>query len=159
MNEQNSHQSPPQGGKGVLGQIENFFDEYLVRKAPFHLPDNVKEVIVKVAPWITIILMVLAIPLILAAIGFTVAFAPAAVVAGHSLGTVYWIGWVITLASLILEIMSIKGLLHRQMQGWRYVYWAMLLGVLSNILMVSIGGLVGNLIGLYILFQVKSKYH
>src|SRR6185436_16278487 len=150
--QQTSQQAPPQstpppqqgsssssGVHGFLGQIENFFDEYLVRKAPFHLPEGLKEFLVKIAPWVTIIVMVLAIPLILAALGFSIALAPAAAVAGKGFGGLFWVSWVITLASFALEIMAIKGLMHREIRGWRFVYWASLLSVVSTILMGNFG--------------------
>ena len=36
--------------KGALGQLEKFLEEYLVKKAPFTLPTNIKEIIVNFAP-------------------------------------------------------------------------------------------------------------
>ena len=37
-------------------------DEYLVKKAPFALPDGVKEFIVRFGPWISLVLLVLSLP-------------------------------------------------------------------------------------------------
>ena len=38
-----------------------FLDFYLVKKAPFQLPDAAKEIIVKFGPWITVVLLILTI--------------------------------------------------------------------------------------------------
>lgn len=48
--------------KSYMNQLEDLLTEYLVKKAPA-LPANVKEVIVNFAPWITLILVILALPL------------------------------------------------------------------------------------------------
>ncbi|MBP6085702.1 hypothetical protein KA478_00535 [Patescibacteria group bacterium] len=44
-------------------------DEYLVQKAPFQLPPHIKEFLVKAAPYITAIILLLMLPAILAVIG------------------------------------------------------------------------------------------
>ena len=49
--------------KGVLSQLEAILDEYMVTKAPFALPQEVKEFIVKVSPYLVIIFAVMALPL------------------------------------------------------------------------------------------------
>ena len=48
-----------------------FLDFYLVQKAPFQLPDNAKEWIVKYGPWIAIVLLILALPPLLFALGLS----------------------------------------------------------------------------------------
>ena len=175
MDEQNNQQAagqqPPQQtpapvaaasgqnhSQGFLASLEAFFQKYFVEKAPFHLPEKAKEVIVKISPWISLILLIIALPLLLAAFGFSLVTAPIAAAVGHSLGFSFWLAWIFILATVILEAMAISPLMKRQMRGWRFVYWAMLLAVISNVVSINWGGLIGNVIGLYILFQVKSKY-
>src|ERR1700704_5135650 len=46
-----------------------FLDFYLVKKAPFQLPDNAKEFIVKWGPWITVVLLILSLPPLLFVLG------------------------------------------------------------------------------------------
>ena len=46
--------------KSVFGQLEGTLETYLVDKAPYTLPDNVKEITVSFAPWISIIVLLLA---------------------------------------------------------------------------------------------------
>ena len=58
--------------KGILGfvkDIEALCDEYLVAKAPFHIPAHIAEFLVKAAPYITILMLILALPLIVAVFG------------------------------------------------------------------------------------------
>jgi hypothetical protein len=45
------------------------------------------------------------------------------------------------------------------MSGWKFAFYARLAGILYSLLSYAIiGGLVGGLIGLYILFQIREKY-
>ena len=58
-------------GISALSSLEKILQEYLVDKAPFQIPKNIKEVLVKIAPWLIIIMLVFAIPSIFAMIGFS----------------------------------------------------------------------------------------
>ena len=46
-----------------------FLDFYLVKKAPFQIPDTAKEWIVQFGPWITVVLLILTLPILLFALG------------------------------------------------------------------------------------------
>jgi hypothetical protein len=160
------HQEQPQatasanhsGVHGALGSIEHQLEQ-LFAKVPFHIPENWRQTIAKISPWITLVLMILALPLILAALGLSLFVTPAAVATGTSLGVGYWIGWVFILASIILEAVALPGLFKRSIKGWRFVFWSYILMVISHIFTFSIGGIVGDIIGLYILFEIKNQYH
>lgn len=155
----NHHEHGHHQARGPMGQLEAFFEEYLVKKAPFQIPERGKEFFIKVAPWITLIFMIIAVPLILAALGLTLGLLPFMLAAAHGLGFWYWLGWIFILASFILEALALPGLFKRKLVGWRFVYWGILLSVIYNILGGSISGIIGNIISLYILFQVRVKYH
>ena len=53
-----------------------FLDFYLVKKAPFQIPDGAKEWIVKFGPWITVVLLILTLPILLFALGIGAIFMP-----------------------------------------------------------------------------------
>ncbi len=61
-----------QAPKDLIG----FLDFYLVRKAPFQLPDNVREWIVKFGPWIALVLLVLSLPPLLFVLGIGTVLMP-----------------------------------------------------------------------------------
>jgi len=46
-----------------------FLDFYLVKKAPFQIPDTGRELIVRFGPWITVVLLILLLPILLFALG------------------------------------------------------------------------------------------
>lgn len=149
--------------QATLGKLEETLELYLVKKAPFQLPQNVKELIVKFAPWVTIVVLVITLPLVLFAFGLGAVVAPFAFLAGPQYGVSYGLNYIISMVvlgiALVLELMAVPGLFSRSAKAWRLVYWATLITVVSNILTLNIiSGLLSGLISLYFLFQVKSLY-
>jgi len=149
--------------KSALGQLEDVLDTYLVDKAPFTLPSNVKETIVNFAPWISLVVLVLAIPGILLALGMGALVAPITGFMGPAYAISYSFGYTISMiilaVSVILEAIAIPGLFKREKKAWSLIYYAALINGISGIIGGNlIGGLLGALIGLYFLFQIKSYY-
>lgn len=147
-----------------LQGLEEFFDTYLHRKAPFQLPVSVKEFIVKFGPWISLVLLILGaivlIPLLILALGLTAVTLPFQATAGTIGHTgMGWVQTIIGLVVLVMEAIAIPGLLKRKLSGWRMIYYGVLLSALGNLLALDIIGLiVGLVIGMYILFQIRSYY-
>lgn len=149
--------------KAGLGQLEETLDLYLVKKAPFQLPANAKELIVKIAPWATLIILIITLPLVLLAFGLGALVAPFSFLAGPQYGVAYGTSYVISMVvlavALIMEALAIPGLFARSMKGWRLVYYSTLISLVSSLIQFNIfGGLFSALIGLYFLFQIKSYY-
>jgi hypothetical protein len=141
-----------QAPKDLIG----FFDFYLVKKAPFQLPKEVKEFLVKFGPWIALVLLLLSLPGLLVMLGLGTAFMPFG-------GAVYSVGFtyitVVLLAQLVLMAVALPGLFKRKMAAWRLVFYSHLIGIVSQLLMGAIlGAIIGGLIGLYILFQIRPLY-
>jgi len=158
--ENTNSQSKPNDVGSALGQLENTLEMYLVKKAPFNLPDNIKEIIVKFAPWITLILLVLALPGILLILGLGTVLMPVSYLGGVRAGAGFSIAMIFTVITLVLEVVALPGLFKRSIKAWRLVYYASLVSALENLISFNLGGLIiGTLISLYILFQVKEKYN
>ena len=141
-----------QAPKDLIG----FFDFYLVKKAPFQLPKEVKEFLVKFGPWIALVWLLLSLPALLVMLGVGTAFIPFG-------GAVYSVGFtyvsVVLLAQLVLLALALPGLFNRKMSAWRLMFYSQLIGILSSLLMGAIfGAIIGGLIGLYILFQIRPLY-
>lgn len=145
--------------KSMMGKLEDTLETYLVDKAPFQLPTGAKEAIVKYGPWITLVLLVLALPAILFAFGLGTLLAPFAFLGGVGAGVNFGVGLVFSAVVLVIEAIAIPGLFKRVASAWRLMYYATLLGGVQNLISFNLGGLViGTLISLYILFQIKSYY-
>lgn len=154
-----SHGDSTADVKGMIAKLEALLDEYMVTKAPFQIPLNGKEVIVKVAPYLVIIAAVIAIPAILAALGLSTMLAPVALLGGPAWGIGVILSLVTSIAALGVELMAVSGLFKRTKRSWRLVFYATLISLVGSIISFNIvGGLIGAVIGWYILFQVKSLY-
>ena len=53
-----------------------FLDFYLVKKAPFQIPDAGRELIVRFGPWITVVLLILLLPTLLFVLGLGAVLIP-----------------------------------------------------------------------------------
>src|SRR5687767_3276498 len=133
-----------------------FLDFYLVKKAPFQIPDSGREMIVKFGPWITVVLLILTLPLLLVALGLGTILIPFSGV-GYASG--FGVLTIFIIVEIGLMIAALPGLFARKMAGWRLLFYSQLVSIVYNVLSSNIvGGLLFGLIGLYILFQVRPLY-
>lgn len=147
--------------KNLSNQLETTLEEYFGKKAP-QLPANIREIIVKVSPYLAILSILITVPALLLLFGLGGVATMVAPVGGMesvaSLPTM-WISIIMLIPAAILNALSIKGLMARKIDGWRYAFWAQLVGVFSQLISFNIfGAVISALIGFYILFQVKSYY-
>lgn len=134
-----------------------FLDFYLVKQAPFQIPDGGREWIVKYGPWITVILMILALPILLFALGLGAILIPFGGI-GYASGFGFLTLFVIVEVGLMIA--ALPGLFGRRMAGWRLLFYSQLVSIVYNILSGHIvSALLFGLIALYILFQVRALYH
>jgi len=147
--DQSSADQPP---KDLIG----FLHFYLVTKAPFQLPDAAKEAIVQYGPWVTIVLLVLTLPLLLALLGIGAIFSP---FGGVSAAAGFGIVAIGTLVEVGLTIAALPGLFARKIGGWTLIFYARVVSFVTSILALSLAsGIVFGLISFYILFQVRPSY-
>lgn len=143
--------------------------EQYYAKAP-SLPANVKDFIVMVAPWVSVILgvlSVLAFAFALLGLGALRTLSPLYSAAGVSLTGAGLITAVLGLISGVLMLLAFRPLQRRSIRGWNLLFWVLVVGLVStvatsSILYFSVVGLIWAvvwfLIELYFLFQVKSYY-
>lgn len=133
--------------------IEKELLPLFTEKAPFQLPTEWKEGLVKYSPYIMMILA----PLAILAIGIGALLSIFSLLTVNFLGT---ISLVLMLISIVLDLMAIPGLFATSRAGWTLVYYAWLLSILSNLLDLSIfSAIAGFLIGGFFLFQVRNYYN
>jgi hypothetical protein len=146
----------------ALASLEDTLDLYFGQKAPA-MPANVKELLVKFAPWVTLLILLITLPAVLIALGLGALAAPLAFLIGPGYGVTYGVTYTISMViiglSVLLEALSVPGLFQRSRQGWRYAYYATLVSVVGNLIGMNItGAIVSALVGFYILFQIRSYY-
>lgn len=144
--------------KNYLKQLEDLLHEYLVKKAPA-LPTNIKEAIVKFAPWATLVIFIITLPAILVVFGLGVILAPFSFLGGMTAATNNIVTILLTGVQLVLEAMAIPGLFKNSRSAWNLVFYSALVGAVQYLVTFNLGGLlIGSLLSLYILFQVREYY-
>jgi len=144
--------------KKSSAQLENILDLYLKQKAPA-LPKNIKDLTVSLAPWLNIVLIVIALPAMLAVLGIGTYVKSFAYLGGARFGTLYYLSLVFLGVTLLMRILALPGLFSRSKGAWRLLYYSVLVNVVYSLLNYNVvGGLIGAVIGLYFLFQVKEYY-
>ncbi len=143
---------PAQPPKDLIG----FMDYYFVQKAPFQLPENAKEWIVKWGPWITIVLLVLTLPPLLFVLGFGTLLIP---FGGMLYATTFTYLTVVLAIEIGLMIAALPGLFARKMSGWQLLFWSQMASLVFSVMHGAVvGGIFGALIGFYLLFQIRPLY-
>src|SRR5437868_13651664 len=108
-----------------MDQLDKTLQIYLVKKAPA-LPEKWQLVLVKYLPWITLILLILALPVVLALFGLSLFLAPLSFMGGVGNGVQYMLAIGVLIITLILEAMAIPGLFKRSKSAWRLLYYSAL---------------------------------
>lgn len=123
------------------------------------LPNNWRDVIVTITPWLALIFGVIGVLGSLAAVGVLTFLAPV-VLLGGGIGVASGgiIGAVLALVASVLLVLAFPGTRAKKMSGWNLLFYSEVVSVVSSVVAFSVGGVVGALIGFYILFQIKSHY-
>lgn len=147
-----------------FADLEKYADEYCINKAPFQLPDGLKEFLVKFGPYMMIVGMALGLWGYLSLYGLYSNVSPYGMMYGGMYGANFWTPTIVVslLASLVafgLQIKALPGLLARKKEGWEYMLYASLVSFIPSLISVQIISLIiGFVIGMYILFQLKYMY-
>lgn len=143
-----------------MEKLTNTIDLYLVKKVPA-LPKNIKELLVQFAPWITIVAIVFSLPVILAFLGLGAMFY-AVSYPGYGMaaaGFNYTLAIIFLIISLVLMGLSVPGLFARSKKGWNMVYYSILVSAVYSLISFNFFSLIiGTLISLYLIFQVREYY-
>lgn len=143
-----------------LNKLEEWLDLYLVKKAPA-LPKGGREFIVMIAPWLVIVGAIFTVPAILALFGLSamMSAAPYGAAVAMSLGPTYYLSVLLLVVVVVMELFALPGLFAKKKNGWNLVFYATLVSALSSLLSMNLGGfIIGTLISLYLLFQVREYY-
>lgn len=132
-------------------------------KAP-HLPQDWKGVLVSIAPWISVIFGILGIIGFLGAGSLGILLAPLVVLGNGIKGLAVYITLILGLVTSVLSVLAFRPLQSKEKTGWDYSFYAFLIaGISSCISLVllpgGLGGIVGVLIGAYILFEIRGRYN
>jgi hypothetical protein len=139
--------------------IDSYIDmvgEYF-KKLP-ELPRRGREAVVVITPWLALVFGVLGVITALVGLGVFTFLAPLAMIVGaRGAGA----GFVIVLLGLVssaLLLMAFPGTKSRRMNGWKLIYYSEVVGIIADIVSLSLSGVLFALIGFYFLYQIRSYY-
>lgn len=156
-----------QHAHGFEAKLEPFFAKFP------HIPEGGRKVIADIVPWLALIFGILGLLGLFTAGALMALFAIPALLTGGIWVITGFITTVIGLITVILQLMAFTPLKARMKKGWNYIFYGVLLGALSTIITVVggvlsmstvnatsslIGGIVGFLIGGWLLFEIKNQY-
>jgi hypothetical protein len=163
----------------MLDGLEKSLEGVFVKSAP-KLPERGKEVLVEWLPWINLILGVLTLwavwwlwhwahlanGLVNYVNDLSRAYGGSGV-AVHRMGAMVWLGIIVLAIEAVLFIMAFPATRARAKRGWDLMFYALLVNLVYGVIVIFtdyggvgnfIGYLIGTVIGLWFLFQIRSKY-
>lgn len=150
--------------KKILDQFEEILEFYLLRKTPFSIPKKGKEIIVKIAPYFSILGVVVSLPIILISLGLASLVAPLKLFfrlqyAKNPFDFNFIFSTLILAIIIFLEAIAIPGLFKRKQKAWRFLFYASLLSIPYGVFNGDfIWTIIFTLLSWYVLFQVKEYY-
>lgn len=159
-----SHESVDKNN--LFTQIDDYLHDFLVERAP-ELPSNVKETFVKFMPIINMLVIFSTVFASFISIYSVVLIQQIATFSSGIFGYGY-LGQNNALANglniavygfvLYFLIKAQTGLQPKNYSAWKYLVFAQLINTVIAILSFSLPWLFGNLITLYVLYQIKTYY-
>lgn len=141
-----------------LNNLEKTLSTYFVDKAP-KMPQDIQNIIVQFGPWVMLIVVIVSIPGILGFLGFGAMVAPFSSLAYKTAGPTYAVIWALSIIVLALNALALPGLFKKELRSWRLIFYSILVSAVQDIVSMNILGLIiGSVISLYILFQIKHNY-
>lgn len=161
--------------------IEESLNDAFVKNAPFQLPEGFKKFLVDIAPWASLLVGIISV-LGAWSIYQWARVANAYVDLANQLSTYYggtaistnrWTIWIyISLVVLVVEAViyfaAFSGLKNRKKQGWNLLYLGLWINVVYGLVGLFsdygsavgtlLSSIIGTVIGLYFLFQIRSYY-
>lgn len=121
-----------------------------------------REFLVKAAPYLVIIFLVMSLPAILMLLGmgsWLGGMVPQTMGMMAGFSAMMLVYGILAAAVFVMEAVAVPGLFARTKKGRNWLYYAQVLSFVVSLLSGSVlGAIIGAAIGLYILFQIKSYY-
>ena len=136
----------------------------LFAKTP-HLPDNIRQSLTQIAPWLALvagILGLLGASALFSMFGFMGSMMSMQYMMMGSTFPIM-LALVISLIAAILDLLAFKPLSARQKKGWNLLFYGVVLSAVSFVINLffgyaTIGSVIGVLIGLWLLFEIRGLY-
>lgn len=122
-------------------------------------PESLVDILVTLAPWLTVIGGVLGLLGLLALLGLSTAFIGAIGLNSYGSTWAYYVSIIGGAVVAVMYILAFTPLRTQKKRGWDFLYYAFLLNLLISLITFSIVSLILTfLIGGWVLFQIRPKY-
>lgn len=140
-----------------MGALEKWMAP-LFAKLP-HLPPNIRESLASIAPWLALIFGILGLVSIASIGGFGLLLSFSILGSGLPM----LLAVVVGLLASILDLLAYSPLTKRQKKGWNFLFYGAVLTFAAQLIEIvtyygSAGGLIGAVIGFWLLFEVRDLY-
>ena len=157
-----THKSTTSKLKAHAGSLEAWLLP-IFSSAP-HIPQGGRKVIADIIPWLSLIFGVLGIIGLLGAGFIGVLLHPLLALGAGVRGFGVFITILLGLVSSIFSVLAFKPLQEFKKEGWNYCFYSFIVSTISagvSILFMysGIGNIIGVIIGAYILFEIRERYH
>jgi hypothetical protein len=126
------------------------------------LPSNIRELLVTIAPWLSLIFGILMVLTGVGGLGVLTALSPFAAMYAGGLSVFFLVSSVVVIVQGVIMLLAFSPLKRRVLRGWNLLLWSEVLAVLSSVVSLRVGSvvwaLVGAAISFYFLFQMRSYY-
>lgn len=143
--------------KNSGAQLQEMLEDWF-KKLP-DLPSSAVDALYSVTPWIALVFGVIGVLGAISGFGALTFLAPFAAMGGASsyygLGIISTLGW---LVASVFMLLAFTGLKAGKIGGWNMLFWSEVVSVVSSLVAINLGSVVGAAIGFYLLFQIKPKY-
>ena len=165
---------------GPLQSLENKLVPAFTKNAPVQLPENVKKFVVKYLPIVNLVLGILSLLATLSLwswantttriidnVNTISAIYGGKEVVPNRLSLLVWLSLIVLAVEAVLYIAAYPGTKAKKKSGWNLLFYAALLNLAYGIVnaftdygtvMSLVGTLIGTVIGLFFLFQIRSYY-
>lgn len=139
-----------------LQQLEDLGDQYLLKRLPA-LPDQVREVIALIVPWLVILGVIFSVPTFAAFLGINWFGGMGAMSVSYRFVNVVFT--TLTFVAVIFQAIAIPGLLRRDRSGWQWLFIASLISLVASLFSITpFFSILFVVIGFYLLFQIKPLF-
>ncbi len=167
----------------AMNELEEKLNEVFVDKAPFQIPDDARKTIVNILPWLNLVFGIL---ILWTAYGLytaakvvdqwvdyansiSKAYGGGAYAAQSSrLSAIVWISIIVLVVEGVLWLAAFPGVKDKKKSGWNILFIALLINIVYGFVSIFsdvrggigsfIGYAIGSVIGLYLLFQIRSVF-
>jgi hypothetical protein len=129
-----------------------------------HMPSGGKKVLTDIIPWLSLIFGILGLIGLLGAGAVGAILSPFIFLSGGLSSLMFFVHVILGIVGAILGILSFTPLQAMKKNGWNYAFYSLIIGAVSTVLGLffmygGLSGIVGILIGAYLLFEIRDLYH